>query len=463
MTSDAIESLSSALRGDIVQPSEPTYDKARAVYNAMHDAHPKLIVHAVDTADVVAAVNFARTHELLLAVRGGGHSVPGFGTCDGGMVLDLGRMNSVHVDVQESTVLAGGGCTLGDLDHATHGYGLAVPGGTVSTTGLAGLTLGGGMGHLSRGCGLSIDNLVSVEMVTAAGDIVTSNAEAHPDLFWAIRGGGGNFGVVTSFRLRAHAVPTVFGGPTFFELDEQVMRNYQALMNEAPEQLNALFAMARALPVPFVPESRHGDPVMIVLGCWSGSEQQDEGMAASIAKLGTVIGQGMWRMPYPEMNMFFDELLPPGLRHYWKASSTTDLNDGAIAAHLKHGPRVGNLESGMFMFPINGACHRVPDEDSAFANRQSSFAAVISGSWHEAADDESFMTWVRGYFDALAPYSERGGYVNFMGEEDAGTTAVNYGAKLERLRSIKAEYDPGNLFRVNQNISPKVREDSLSV
>ncbi len=192
MTSDAIESLSSALRGDIVQPSEPTYDKARAVYNAMHDAHPKLIVRAVDTADVVAAVSFARTHELLLAVRGGGHSVPGFGTCDGGMVLDLGRMNSVHVDVQESTVLAGGGCTLGDLDHATHGYGLAVPGGTVSTTGLAGLTLGGGMGHLSRSCGLSIDNLVSVEMVTAAGDIVTSSAEANPDLFWAIRGGGGN-------------------------------------------------------------------------------------------------------------------------------------------------------------------------------------------------------------------------------------------------------------------------------
>ena len=304
MTSDAIESLSSALRGDIVRPSEPTYDKARAVYNAMHDAHPTLIVHAVDTADVVAVVNFARTHELLLAVRGGGHSVPGFGTCDGGMVLDLGRMNSAHVDVQESTVLAGGGCTLGDLDHATHGYGLAVPGGTVSTTGLAGLTLGGGMGHLSRGCGLSIDNLVSVEMVTAAGDIVTSNAQAHPDLFWAIRGGGGNFGVVTSFRFRAHAVPTVFGGPTFFELDEQVMRNYQALMNEAPEQLNALFAMGRALPVPFVPESRHGDPVMIVLGCWSGSEQQDKAMAASIAKLGTVIGQGMWRMPYPEMNMF---------------------------------------------------------------------------------------------------------------------------------------------------------------
>jgi FAD/FMN-containing dehydrogenase len=456
MNSDAINSLCAALRGDLVQPSDPPYDEARAVYNAMHDARPSLIVQARDTSDVVTAVNYARTHDLLLALRGGGHSVPGFGTCDGGMVLDLGHMNSVHVNPEESTVLAGGGCTLGDLDHATHAFGFAVPGGTVSTTGLAGLTLGGGMGHLSRSCGLSIDNLVSAEVVTAAGDIVTCHADAHPDLFWAIRGGGGNFGVVTSFKFRAHAVSTVFGGPTFFEVDDQVIRNYQTLMNEAPEHLNAVFALAQALPVPFVPEARHGDPVMIVLGCWSGSEQQDDAMAASIAELGTVIGQGMWRMPYPEMNMFFDELLPPGLRHYWKANSMIELDDPAIAAHLEHGPRVGNLESGLFMFPINGACHRVADEETAFANRRASFASVIAGTWHDPSDDEAFIAWVRDYYEALAPYSEPGGYVNFMGDEDAGATAANYGPKLERLQSIKAEYDPGNLFRINQNIPPSV-------
>jgi len=456
MNPDAIESLRAALRGDLVEPSDPKYDKARSVYNAMHDAHPSLIVQAVDTADVVVAVNFARTHDLLLALRGGGHSVPGFGTCDGGMVLDLGRMNSVQVDVEASTVLAGGGCTLGDLDHATHAYGLAVPGGTVSTTGLAGLTLGGGMGHLSRSCGLSIDNLVAAEVVTAAGDIVVCHADSHPELFWAIRGGGGNFGVVTAFRFRAHTVPTVFGGPTFFEVDAKVMRNYQALMNEAPEQLNALFAAAQVLPVPFVPEARHRDPTMIVLGCWSGPEQQDDAIAASIAGLGTVIGQRMWRMPYPEMNMFFDELLPPGLRHYWKANSIVELDDRAIAAHLEHGPRVANLESGLFMFPINGACHRVKEEETAFANRRATFAAVISGSWHNASDDDAFMTWVRDYYNALAPCSEPGGYVNFMGEEDSGAIAVNYGPKLERLRSIKTDYDPHNLFRVNQNIPPKV-------
>jgi hypothetical protein len=454
MNSDAIESLSAVLRGAIVRAADPTYDEARRVYNAMHDAHPSLIVQAVDTADVVAAVNFARTHDLLLAVRGGGHSVPGFGTCDGGMVLDLGRMNSVQVDAQASAVLAGGGATLGDLDHATHAYGLAVPGGTVSTTGVAGLTLGGGMGHLSRSCGLSIDNLMSAEVVTASGEIITCDADAHPDLFWAIRGGGGNFGVVTSFGFRAHAIPTVFGGPTFFEVDDQLMRNYQSLMNEAPEQLNALFAAAQVLPVPFVPEARHGDPAMIVLGCWSGTEQQDDAIASSIAGLGKVIGQRMWRMPYPEMNMFFDELLPPGLRHYWKANSVTQLDDPAIAAHMEHGPRVANLESGMFMFPINGACHRVKEDDTAFANRQASFAAVISGSWHQRGDDEAFMGWVRDYYAALAPYSDPGGYVNFMGEEDVGATATNYGPKFARLRSIKTEYDPGNLFRVNQNIPP---------
>ena len=269
MTTPAFEALAVQLRGPIFQPGDEGYDSARVVYNAMHDRKPAVIVRAKDTGDVVAAVNYAREQGLLLAIRGGGHSVPGFGTCDDGVVIDLGGMNSVFVDAARKTVRAEGGCTLGDLDHATHAYGLAVPGGVVSTTGLAGLTLGGGMGHLSRSRGLSIDNLQSAEVVTADGNVVTCDADNHSDLFWAIRGGGGNFGVVTSFEFAGHDVRTVFAGPTFFKVDGDVMRNYETLITTGPEELNALFAIVIAPPVPFVPEEWHKQHVMVALTCWS--------------------------------------------------------------------------------------------------------------------------------------------------------------------------------------------------
>jgi FAD/FMN-containing dehydrogenase len=454
MNDQAIEDLHARLRGTLIQPADEGYDQARSVYNAMHDRRPALIVQATDTADVVAAVDFARDHELLLAVRGGGHSVPGFGTCDDGLVLDLGKMNSVHVDPSSKHVRAGGGCTLGDLDHATHAYGLAVPGGTVSTTGLAGLTLGGGVGHLSRAYGLSCDNLVSAEVVTAAGQIVSCDASRHPELFWALRGGGGNFAVVTSFLFRAHPVNTVLGGPTFFRIDGAVMRNYESLMRDAAEELNALCAIALAPPAPFVPEEWHNKPVMSVLACWCGSEAEDENIPRRIAELGEVVGQALWRMPYPEINTFFDELLPAGLRHYWKASTAIDLPDGAISAHLEHGPRVMTPEAGLFMFPINGACHQVDDDATAFANRNAMLSAVITGTWHEEADDETNIRWVRDYFEALKPWSEAGAYVNFMSGDDREQANASYGAKFQRLRAVKQEYDPDNLFRVNHNIEP---------
>ena len=454
MNAQAIESFTTRLRGPLIQPSSEGYDEARVVYNAMHDRRPALIVQARDTADVLAAVNFARDHDLLLAVRGGGHSVPGFGTCDDGLVLDLGRMSSVQVDPTPKLVRAGGGCTLADLDHATHAYGVAVPGGVVSTTGLAGLTLGGGMGHLSRSCGLSCDNLVSAEVVTAAGEIVNCDANTHPDLFWAIRGGGGNFGVVSSFLFRGHAVNTVLGGPTFFEIEGDVMRNYESLMRDAPEELNALCAIAWAPPVPFVPEEWHFKPVIAVLSCWCGSEDEDENIPGTIAELGEVVGQALWRMPHPEMNTFFDELVPPGLRNYWKANTSNGFSDQAIAVHLEHGPRVLTPEGGLFTFPINGACHRVDDDETAFANRNIMFSLVIAGTWHDAADDEANTRWVRDYFEALKPWSEVGAYVNFMSGDDQELADASYGAKFRRLKDIKAEYDPQNLFRVNQNIKP---------
>jgi len=455
MTTDALADFSAQLRGSLIQPEDSEYDTARAVYNAIHDRRPAMIVRAKDVADVVATVNFVRNEDLLLAVRGGSHSVPGFGTCDDGLVLDLGGMNSVLVNVSDSTVQAEGGCTLGDLDHATHAYGLAVPGGTVSTTGLAGLTLGGGMGHLSRGCGLSCDNLVSAEVVTANGKILNCDAQHHADLFWAIRGGGGNFGVVTSFKFKAFSVDTVYGGPTFFQIDGDVMRGYEMLITSMPEQFNALFAIALAPPAPFVPEEWQCKPVMVVLTCWSGPPEEDDSILQSVSELGEIVGQALWRMPYPEINTFFDDLLPPGLRNYWKANASMGFSDEAITQHLVHGPRVPNLESGLFVFPINGACHRIEPDETAFANRHTTLSAVIAGAWHKAENDQANIAWVRDYFEALKPCSESGGYVNFMSGDDQDLTDINYGPKMQRLKEIKAVYDPDNIFRVNQNITPE--------
>lgn len=452
---DSIIKLSSHLSSKPITPGDEAYDRARKVYNAMHDCRPAVVVEARDVADVVATINFARESSLLLAVRGGGHSVPGFGTCDDGVVLDLGRMNSTIVDPKRRSVIAQGGCTQADVDHATHAYDLAVPGGTVSTTGLAGLTLGGGMGHLSRGFGLSCDRLRSAEVVIAAGDILHCDASEHADLFWAIRGGGGNFGVTTHFQFDAVPLDTVYGGPTLFRVDGEVMRRYQQLILDAPEALNALFAIALAPPAPFVPEDWHSKPVMIVLTCWSGASSEDESIRERVAGLGDVVGQAFWRMPYPEINTFFDELLPAGLRHYWKANAAERLSDEAIATHLEYGPRVGNLESGMFMFPINGACHRVSPDETAFANRHCTFSAVIAGTWHDQNDDDAYIAWVRDYHAALEPWSEAGGYVNFMAGDERDEVDQNYGPMLTRLRAIKESYDPENLFRLNANIQPR--------
>jgi hypothetical protein len=452
LSTEEIEQFETQLRGAIVQPNDGDYDEARTVYNAMHDRRPALIVRAVDAADVMAAINFARKHDLQMSIRGGGHSVPGFGTCDDGLVIDLGRMKGIRVDPERETVRAQGGCTWGDLDHATHGFGMATPGGVVSTTGIAGLTLGGGMGHLSRRCGLSCDNLISADVVTAQGDFVICDKNRHPDLFWAIRGGGGNFGVVTSFEYRLHPVADVLGGPTFYHVDGDVLHNYQTYIANAPEELGAIFAIVLAPPVPFVPEELHGKPVMAVVACWSGSSDEDEKVTGTIGDLGTVVGQALWRMPYPVVNTFFDELLPPGLQHYWKANVTREISDEALAVHLEHGPMVPTLESGPFFFPINGACHRVGIDETAFAHRDATLSLVISGSWQEPADNEKNIRWVRDYYDALRPYSEEGGYINFMSGDDQERAPSNYGTNYQRLREIKTIYDPDNLFSLNQNV-----------
>jgi UDP-N-acetylenolpyruvoylglucosamine reductase len=450
----ALEPLHAAVRGDVIEPGDPAYDQARRVYNAAHDRHPAVVVRPVDAADVIAAVHFARDHALPLAVRGGSHAVAGHGTCDGGLVVDLSRMRAVRVDPVTRTARAEGGCTWGDFDHATHAFGLATTGGVVSTTGIAGLTLGGGMGHLARRYGLSCDNLVSADVVTAEGALVTCDAAHHPDLFWALRGGGGNFGVVTSFQYRLHPVDVVLGGPTLYPLDGDVARRWRDMIADAPEEFNSLFAVILGPQVPFLPERWHGRPVCGVVTCFSGPPEEDDTIRGRLAELGPVVGQFLDRIPYPVINTLFDEDLPPGLHHYWKGNFSRDLNDGAIDVHMTYGETIPSMESDTVLFPIDGACHRVGAQDTAFAYRDAAFSHAFGASYPDPADTEHNVAWTRAYDRALRPHTEEAGYINFMDTDDQDRVRANYRQNYDRLRTVKRRYDPENLFRINHNIAP---------
>ena len=458
LATDPAATLAADLRGDVIRPDDPGYDEARAVYNAQHDRRPGLVVRATGVADVIAAVHHAREHDLPLAVRGGGHSIPGFSTCDGGLVLDLGPMRGIRVDPENRTVRAEGGCTWADLNHAAHAFGLATTGGIVSTTGIGGLTLGGGIGHLARRCGLTVDNLLSADVVTADGGFLTCDADRHPDLYWALRGGGGNFGVVTSFEYRLHPVADVLGGPTFFPLDGDVMRGYRRLIAEAPDELGAVLGVTLGPPVPFLRERWHGRPVCLVLACWSGAADGDAGVRARLDAVGPVIGRFLERMPYPAINTLFDELLPKGLHHYWKGHFGTDLPDGAIDVHLEYGAQVPCLETATLVFPIDGACHRVAPDATAFGYRDATFATALGASFPDPADTDRNIAWTRAYDAALRPFSQDGGYVNFMAADDRGMVRANYRHNHERLAAVKGRYDPGNVFRLNHNIEPAVQK-----
>ena len=453
----SIDQLREQVRGPVIEPGEDGYDEHRRVHNGMHDRRPALIVRAAATADAVAVVHYARENGLDLAVRGGGHSAPGFGTCDGGVVLDLGLINNVFVDRVKKTARIGGGATWGDVDHATHAFGLATTGGIISTTGVGGLTLGGGIGHLTRGCGLSCDNLVSAEVVTADGRILVASEHENEDLFWALRGGSGNFGVVTSLELALHDVETIYGGPMLYEVDDApaVMQAYDEYIQNAPDQLGAFFGWQLAPPLPFIPEDRHGDVFCAMVTCWSGRPEQGEQAIKPFRDVAEVKAEMVGPMPYPALNSAFDGLYPKGIRQYWKADFVRDLPGEAIAAHLEHGPRTPTASSTMHMYPINGAAARVGADETAFGHRDARYAMIIISAWPDPADDDANSQWVRNYYSAVHPYSgTEGGYVNFMGVDDAARAPENYGRTYERLRQVKATYDPGNLFHLNQNIVP---------
>ena len=456
MVQSGIDHLREQVRGEVITPDDEGYEQARQVYNAMIDRRPAVVVRCANTGDVTAAVNFAREHQLELAVRGGSHSVPGFGTCDDGVVIDLSGMRGVHVDPASSTARAEGGATWGDFNAATHAFGLATTGGIISTTGVGGLSLGGGIGYLARGYGLSCDNLVSADVVTADGQLVQASEDEHDDLFWALRGGGGNFGVVTSLEFRVHPVKDVYGGPMFYELRDAgtVLQFFREFITDAPEELGGFPAFQIAPPLPFIPEDRHGDPFLVMVGCWAGPLDQGERALQPFHDLAPVVAEHVGPMPYPALNSAFDALVPPGLQHYWKANFVTELTDEAIAAHLEHGPKVPVVNSTVHIYPINGACHRVAPDATAFAYRDANFATVIAGMWPDPADNQANISWVRDYYDATAPLSEEGGYVNFMADDDQDRIRANYRGNYERLVTIKRNYDPDNLFHLNQNIQP---------
>jgi FAD/FMN-containing dehydrogenase len=451
-----LESLKESVRGPVITPDDLEYDDARRVYNAMIDRRPRVIVRPANTGDVMTAVRFAQDNGLPVATRGGSHSVPGFGTADDAVVVDLSLRRSVRVDPHTHNARAEGGATWGDFNAATHAYGLATTGGIISTTGIGGLTLGGGIGHLSRGLGLSCDNLISADVVTADGTLHVASEKENDDLFWAIRGGGGNFGVVTSFEYQLHPLENIYGGPMVFELEHArtVLEFYRDYIKDAPEEMGVFPAFQLAPPLPFIPEDRHGEPFLLLVACWAGAVGDGERALQPFHDVAPVMAEHVGPMPYPALNSAFDALLPPGLQHYWKANFVRELTDDAIAAHLEHGPKLPAVSSTMHIYPINGACHRVTNDATAFGHRDATFATVIVGAWPDPSDNEANIAWVRSYYEATAPHSEAGGYVNFASDDDQGRVPENYGRNYERLAEVKRTYDPGNQFRFNQNIEP---------
>ena len=454
MAKATLERLKDEVAGQVIAATDSDYDEARAVYNAMIDRHPHAVVRCRNVDDVRAAVNYARENDLDLAIRGGGHSVPGFGTVDDGIVIDLSGLRQVTVDARARTARAEGGATWGDFNDATAAHGLATTGGIISTTGVGGLTLGGGIGYLARGLGLSCDNLVSAEVVTADGRITVASAKENEDLFWALRGGGGNFGVVTNFEFQLSPIDTIYGGPIFFELDRvpEVLRFYRDFIRDAPEQYGGFPAFQIAPPLPFIPEDRQGEPFIAMVNCWTGPPEQGERIIDQVRSIAPPVAEMIGPMPYPALNSAFDALVPPGLQHYWKANFVTELTDAAIEAHAMHGPKVPTVNSTVHIYPINGACHRVAADATAFAYRDANFATVIAGMWPDAADNEANTGWVRDYYAATAPLSEDGGYVNFMAGDDQARIEANYRGNYPRLVDIKRTYDPANMFCFNQNI-----------
>jgi FAD/FMN-containing dehydrogenase len=454
-----VETLRSRLRGPLITRADAPYDDARRVYNGAIDRHPWAVAQVADVADVIACVDFARDHGVTLAVRGGGHHGAGFGAWDDALVIDFGRLHSTQVDPVNRKVRVDAGCVWGDVDHATGAFGLATPSGFVSTTGVAGLTLGGGTGYLTRHHGLTVDNLLSVDVVLADGSFVTADADHHPDLFWALRGGGGNFGVATSFTFRCHPVGEdgiITGGPVLYDFadTEEVFRWYRDLLPTLPDELNGWIGVLEVPSAPPFPEELWATKACGIVWCYSGPRDRTDEVLAPVREFGSPVLMGIQEMPYAVLQSAFDGLLPSGLQWYWKADIYEELPDEAIAVHRRYGETIPTPLSTMHLYPISGAAARVPADATAFAFRSGGWNGVIGGIDPDPANLTRVTEWARAYWDDLHPFAAGGGYVNMMMDEGPARVRAAYQGNYERLVQIKRRYDPHNLFRVNQNIAP---------
>jgi len=452
--------LQQELRGSLIQPGDPAYDEARRVWNGMIDRYPALIVRCADVADVMTSVRFARAHQLPLAVRGGGHNVAGFGTCDAGMVIDMGPMKGVHVDPVGRTARAQAGLTWGELDHETQAFGLATTGGLVTTTGIAGFTLGGGIGWLMRKHGLASDNLLAADVVTASGDFLRASSSENPDLLWALRGGGGNFGIVTSFEYRMHQVgPTVLGGAVFHTADRaaELLRFYRDWTRTLPDELTTLFAFLIAPPEPFIPATLVGVPMVAIALCYAGSLEEGQRVVQPLVDFAPPAVNLVGPHPYTMLQGMFDASAPRGIRSYWKTAYLDDLTEPVIATLVNHAGQMSSLSpfTAVHIHHAEGAVARASASDSAFGRRDARFILNLPAAWPDPCQDEVHVRWVRDGFDAVHPLSGKGAYVNFLAGDDAHRLREAYGAeRYVRLTALKARYDPDNVFRLNQNIRP---------
>jgi FAD binding domain/Berberine and berberine like len=445
------------LEDALVSPTDPGYDEARAVHNGMIDRRPALIVRCSSAEDVARTIGFARAHSAAIAVRGGGHNGGGLGVVDDGVVIDLAGIDDVFVDPASETVRVGGGATWGQVDAATTAHGRATPSGIISTTGVGGLTLGGGLGHLTRRYGLTIDSLIGADVVLADGSQVYASANEHPELFWALRGGGGNFGVVTSFEFKTHPIgATHMAGPTFWPLEQipEVMRFFREFLPSAPRALNGFFATMTVPPVDLFPPELHMRKVCAIVWCLVGSEEEATRLLEPVHEVGTPLLHGVGPVPHPMLQSLFDGLYVKGLQCYWRADFFNEISDEVIEQHLDWGQKLPSMHSTMHLYPIDGAAHDVAPGDTAFSYRDAKFAEVIFGVDPDPANAGAIRDWCVGYWDATHPHSAGGAYVNFMMEEGQERVRATYRGNYERLARVKAQYDPDNVFRVNQNIQP---------
>lgn len=456
LDSKVLEAFKNQLRGELITPDNDRYNMFRRVHNGMIDKKPALIVRCQNIADILYSLEFGKTHNIPIAIRSGGHNAGGLGVADNSIVIDLGLMNSVQVDLKFNTVRVEAGCVLGDIDHALQPFGKAFPSGNFSTTGISGLTLGGGLGHLSRAYGLTIDSLLEADIVLADGRLITVDQQNYPDLFWAIRGGGGNFGIVVSFLFELHPAGTIHGGPMLWHIEDaqQIMPFYRDFILKAPKEIYCYFAFLTVPPVPLFPEHLHLKKMCGTIWCNLGNIKKSNQALEQFRNFKTPALDYTDTMPYVQLQSLLDDLYPAGLQWYWKGAFIKDLNRDAIGQNIKYANLLPTPHSTVHFYPINGACHSKSNKDTAWANRDANWSQVIVGVDPDPTNNDKLIHWAKSYWEAIHPYSLGGGYINFMMEEGQDQVRASYRDNYDKLLRIKQQYDPNNVFRVNHNIRP---------